>query len=53
MNEMGDQRSLQEVQLLIRDLLEEVKVNYVRRWSSEDIEGVLEESRQIRQIDRG
>ncbi len=51
-SEMGEQRSLQEVQLLITDLLEEVKVNYVRRWSSEDIEGVLEEARQIRQIDR-
>ncbi|MCY7274518.1 MAG: hypothetical protein LH702_12480, partial [Phormidesmis sp. CAN_BIN44] len=52
MSEMGDQRSLQEVQSLITDLLEEVKVNYVRRWSSEDIEGVLEEARQIRRIDR-
>jgi len=51
-SEMGDQRSLQEVQSLITDLLEEVKVNYVRRWSSEDIEGVLEEARQIRRIDK-
>jgi len=49
---MGDQRSLQEVQSLITDLLEEVKVKYVRRWSSEDIEGVLEEARQIRRIDQ-
>ena len=51
-SEMGDQRSLQEVQSLINDLLEEVKVNYVRCWASEDVEGVLEEARQIRQIDR-
>ncbi len=51
-SEMGDQRSLQEVQSLINDLLEEVKVNYVRRWASEDVEGVLEEARQIRQIDK-
>ncbi len=51
-SEIGNQRSLQEVQSLITDLLEEVKVNYVRRWSSEDVEGVLEEARQIRQIDR-
>lgn len=51
-SEVGDQRSLQEVQSLLNDLLEEVKVNYVRRWASEDVEGVLEEARQIRQIDR-
>ncbi len=51
-SEMTDQRSLQEVQSLITDLLEEVKVNYVHRWSSEDIEGVLEEARQIRRIDK-
>ncbi len=51
-SEISDQRSLQEVQSLISDLLEEVKVNYVRRWSSEDVEGILEEARQVRQIDR-
>ena len=51
-SEVTDQRSLQEVQSLISDLIEEVKVNYVRRWSSEDVEGVLEEARQVRQIDR-
>ncbi len=51
-SEMGDQRSLKEVQSLLSDLLEEVKVNYVRRWASEDIEGILEEERQIRRIDK-
>ena len=51
-SEMGDQRSLKEVQSLLSDLLEEVKVNYVRQWASEDIEGILEEERQIRQIDK-
>ena len=44
-SEMGDQRSLKEVQSLLSDLLEEVKVNYVRRWASDEIEGILEEER--------
>ena len=51
-SEVGDQRSLQEMQSLLSDLLEEVKVNYVRRLASEDIEGVLEEARQIRKADK-
>ncbi|BAY58726.1 hypothetical protein NIES2135_56000 [Leptolyngbya boryana NIES-2135] len=48
--ELQDQRSLQELQSLATDLLEEIKVNYVRRLSEEDVEGILEETRQIRQI---
>ena len=44
-SEMSDQRSLKEVQSLLSDLLEEVKVNYVRRWASDEIEGILEEER--------
>jgi hypothetical protein len=46
--ELQRERSLQELQSLATDLLEEVKVNYVRRLSEEDVEGILEETRQIR-----
>lgn len=50
--ELQKQRSLQELQSLATDLLEEIKVNYVRRLSDEDVEGILEETRQIKQIQR-
>ena len=48
--ELQQQRSLQELQTLATDLLEEIKVNYVRRLSNEDVEGILEETRQIRKL---
>jgi hypothetical protein len=51
-SEVRDQRSLQELQSLATDLLEEIKINYVTRFSAEDVEGVLEEARQIRKIER-
>lgn len=50
--ELQQQRSVQELQALVIDLLEEVKINYVRRLSEEDVEGLLEETRQIRRIAR-
>jgi hypothetical protein len=51
-SELQQQRSMQELQALVIDLLEEVKINYVRRLSEEDVEGLLEETRQIRRIAR-
>jgi len=48
--ELQQQRSSQEIQSLAIDLLEEIKVNYVRRLSEEDLEGILEETRQIRKL---
>jgi hypothetical protein len=50
--ELQDQQSLQELQSLATDLLEEIKINYVRRLSEEDVEDILEETRQIRQISK-
>jgi hypothetical protein len=47
-SEVRDQRSLQELQSLATDLLEEIKINYVKRVAAEDVEGFLEEARQIR-----
>lgn len=41
---LSDQNTLQEIQTLICDLLEEWKVNYVRRIADADFEGVLEEA---------
>jgi hypothetical protein len=48
--ELQNQRSLQEIQSLATDLLEEIKVNYVRRLNEEDVESILEEARQIRRV---
>lgn len=48
--ELQQQRSLQELQSLIIDLLEEVKVNYVRQLSEDDVESILEETGQIRKL---
>lgn len=52
-NELKQQDSLQELQSLVNDLLEEVKVNYVRRMGSTGVEAILDETRQIRKIDGG
>jgi signal transduction histidine kinase len=49
-NELKDRESLQELQSLVNDLLEEVKVTYVRRLETTDVEELLEETRQIRRI---
>jgi hypothetical protein len=46
-NALQDQQTLQELQSLLTDLLEEVKVNYVRRLSEEDFEQLLEEAEQL------
>ncbi|AKG23209.1 hypothetical protein [Calothrix sp. 336/3] len=40
---------LTEIQSLLHDFLEEVKINYVQRLSQENIEQILEQTRQIRQ----
>ena len=42
------QETLERVQYLLDALLEEVKINYVERLSSEDIEAILAETREIR-----
>lgn len=50
MTELQKERSVRELESLITDLLEEIKINYVRQLNEEEVEGVLEETRQIRQI---
>ncbi|NDJ18397.1 hypothetical protein [Myxacorys almedinensis] len=45
--ELQREQSIRELQTLAIDLLEEIKVNYVRRPSEEDVEAILEATRRI------
>ena len=45
----GKQR-LKNIESLLVDLLEEVKVNYVERLSEEDVEQILEQTRNLRNV---
>jgi len=47
-----NQETLKRLQSLISDLLEEIKLNYVRNLSEEDFEQILEESQQLAQRGR-
>ena len=49
-SELKAQESLSKIELLLIDLLEEIKVNYVERLSSEDVEEILEQTRALRKI---
>jgi hypothetical protein len=49
-SEIQAKQTLQKIQSLLTDLLEEIKINYVERLSEEDLEEVLEQTRAIRQI---
>jgi len=43
------EQTLAEIQVLLVDFLEEVKLNYVKRLAQEDVEQVIEQTRQLRQ----
>lgn len=45
----AQQNNLQEMQSLLTDLLEEIKINYVQNLSEEDITLILDETRQLHQ----
>jgi hypothetical protein len=45
---LQDQETLRELQTLLTDLLEEVKVNYVQRLSEDDFDRLLEEAEKLR-----
>ena len=49
-SEIQTKQTLQKIQSLLIDLLEEIKVNYVERLSQEDLEEILEQTRAIRRI---
>jgi hypothetical protein len=48
--EVQQQEVIHEIQLLLTDLLEEVKLNYVQRSAELDVEAVMEETRQLQQL---
>lgn len=48
-SEVQDQDVLKELQSLINDLIEELKINYVRNASGIDVEMILEETRKLEQ----
>ncbi|MDJ0515536.1 MAG: hypothetical protein QNJ74_04490 [Trichodesmium sp. MO_231.B1] len=45
--ELQEEHTLEELQSLVSAFLEEVKINYVMRMSDEDVEKILEETRQL------
>jgi hypothetical protein len=46
--EIQEKHVIGEIQSLLNDFLEEVKINYVQRLSQEDIEQIIEQTRQMR-----
>ena len=50
-SEIRAKESIEKVESLLSDLLEEIKINYVEHLSSEDIEEILEQTRAIRQVE--
>ncbi|MGP0128996.1 MAG: hypothetical protein ACTMUB_06960 [cyanobacterium endosymbiont of Rhopalodia musculus] len=47
--ELQDQQSIEHIEIFLNDLLEKIKINYVRRLSAEDFEQILEQTRTLRQ----
>lgn len=47
-SELQAKQTLQQIQSLILDMLEEIKVNYVNRLPEQDVEQILEQTRAIR-----
>jgi hypothetical protein len=47
-SEIQQKQVLAEIQNLLNDFLEEVKINYIQRLSQEDIDKILEETRKMR-----
>lgn len=50
LTEAQQQQNLQEIQILLSDLLEEIKINYIQRLSTEDTRQLLDETRQLQQL---
>ena len=51
--EMIAKQSLSQIETLLIDLLEEIKINYVKELSQTDIDRIVEESRALRQNNNG
>jgi len=50
--EMTAKQSLSTIETLLTELMEEVKINYVKELSQTDIDRIIEESRALRQVNR-
>ncbi|MFP4337948.1 MAG: hypothetical protein ACLFQP_08460 [Halothece sp.] len=48
-DEMQNKQTLETMQWLLIDLLEEVKINYVQRLSQEDVDELLDQTRRLRE----
>ena len=48
-SQVQKKQTILEIQSLLSDLLEEVKLNYVKRLGQEDLEQVMEQTRQLHQ----
>jgi len=51
-SEAQQNQNLEEIQTLLSDLLEEIKINYVQQLSEEDATLILDETRQLKQRSR-
>lgn len=51
-DEMQNKQTLEAMQWLLIDLLEEVKINYVQRLSQEDVDELLDQTRRLRESKR-
>ena len=49
-SELQAQQSMNKIEFLLIDLLEEIKINYVERLSQENIEDILEQTRTLRNL---
>ena len=47
-SEIQAQESIKEIESLLVAMLEEIKINYVKRLSDEDVEAILEQTRMLR-----
>lgn len=50
MSEAQNQNNLQEIQTLLTDLLEEIKINYVQRLAEEDVALLLDQTRHLQHL---
>ncbi|MGK7941835.1 MAG: hypothetical protein AB4062_17125 [Crocosphaera sp.] len=48
-SELQAEHSIEQIESLLKDLLEEIKINYIQNLSKENVEDILEQTRTLRQ----
>ncbi|MGL4375980.1 MAG: hypothetical protein ACRCT1_06045, partial [Microcoleaceae cyanobacterium] len=48
--ELQQKQTVQEIQLLLCDFIEEMKINYIQKSKEEDMEKLLAQSQELRQL---